>query len=195
MGNAKTPAQLRPSSHNPRHSIRSPLIRELSRNLRQAVLSAHFISLSNSSTALRLLSFRVAKPRRSPAALRHVSKHAGCSYASLHRTQGRCHHARTRPAHPSGASKTGASKTNKSQDLIILDHTEAGCRRNNKKARGISIMLPIPARRLRMRNCSPHIRAFSPARQTHPGHAPNTPRRRRHSSPPQRPTLRQSPRG
>lgn len=98
MGSAKTSAQLRPSSHNPRHSIRSPPIREFSRNLRQAVPSAHFIPLSNSSTALRLLSFRAAKLRRSPAALQHVlqhvSKHARCSYASLHRAQGRCHRAR-----------------------------------------------------------------------------------------------------
>lgn len=44
----------------------------------------------------------MAKPPRRPAALQHVlqhvSKHPGCSYASLHRAQGRCHHARTRPA-------------------------------------------------------------------------------------------------
>ena len=283
MGSAKTPAQLRPSSHNPRHSIRSPPIREFSRNLRQAVPSAHFIPLSNSSTALRLLSFRAAKPRRRPAALQHVSKHARYSYASWHRAQGRCHpvHSGRRPqtsartkqrrflgrskffvfqlcAHPgrarteaalqrfsdvhliephppqtvpkpvqpdaaainppsvrydtrgfqafwiSGAADfrrfgfpalSGASKANESQDLITLDPPKAGCRRNNKKARGISTMPPIPARRLRIRNCSPHIRAFSPARQTHPGRAPNTPRPRRHSSPPQRPALRRSPRG
>ena len=90
--------KLRLSSHNPRHFIRPPPIREFSRNLRQAVPSAHFIPLSNSSTALRLLSFRAVKPRRSPAALQHVlqhiSKHAGCSYASLHRAQGRYQHAR-----------------------------------------------------------------------------------------------------